>query len=244
MEKVCNECKVGRDLQYFNHKKDSIDGYNNKCKFCMKNHKKQYYENNKEKIKEKAKKYRNDNIEKAKEAENKYVVNNKEIILLKKKEYYKNNKQKKKLYTENNKEYIKIKSKEYREKNKHRRTEYDKLRRKEDPLYKLTCSIRCMLRYAFNNKGYTKKSKTINIVRCSFMELKIYLESKFEPWMTWSNRGLYNGEFNYGWDIDHIMPLSSAKSEEELIKLNHYTNLQPLCSKVNRDIKKDNYKYI
>ena len=35
------------------------------------------------------------------------------------------------------------------------------------------------------------------------------------------------------------VPLSLAKSEEELIKLNHYTNLQPLCSKINRDIKKD-----
>lgn len=64
-------------------------------------------------------------------------------------------------------------------------------------------------------------------------------DSKFEPWMTWGNRGLYNGELNYGWDIDHIIP--SAETEEGVIKLNHYTNLQPLCSKVNRDIKKDNF---
>lgn len=39
--------------------------------------------------------------------------------------------------------------------------------------------------------------------------------------MTWENRGLYNGELNYGWDIDHIIPLSSVNSEEEIIKLNH-----------------------
>jgi hypothetical protein len=58
--------------------------------------------------------------------------------------------------------------------------------------------------------------------------------------MTWENKGLYNGELNYGWDVDHIIPLSSVETEEEIIKLNHYTNLQPLCSKVNRDIKKDN----
>ena len=68
---------------------------------------------------------------------------------------------------------------------------------------------------------------------------KLYLENKFEPWMNWDNRGLYNGEFNYGWDIDHIIPISSAESEEDLIHLNHYTNLQPLCSKVNRDIKRN-----
>ena len=87
--------------------------------------------------------------------------------------------------------------------------------------------------------NYTKKSKSCEILGCSFNELKTHLESKFEPWMNWDNRGLIkNGEFNIGWDIDHIIPLSSAKTEEEIIKLNHYTNLQPLCSMINRCIKK------
>lgn len=57
--------------------------------------------------------------------------------------------------------------------------------------------------------------------------------------MTWSNYGKYNGELNHGWDIDHIIPISSAKNEIDFFKLCHYNNLQPLCSKVNRDIKKD-----
>ncbi len=55
----------------------------------------------------------------------------------------------------------------------------------------------------------------------------------------WDNRGKYNGDFNYGWDIDHIIPISSADSEEDIIRLNHYSNLRPLCSKINRDIKRD-----
>ena len=59
--------------------------------------------------------------------------------------------------------------------------------------------------------------------------------------MTFGIRGLYNGELNYGWDIDHIIPTHIAKTEEELIGLNHYTNLQPLCSHINRNIKKGNY---
>lgn len=45
--------------------------------------------------------------------------------------------------------------------------------------------------------------------------------------MNWDNRGLY------GWHIDHIIPLSSAKTEEEVYKLCHYTNLQPLWAKEN-----------
>ena len=59
--------------------------------------------------------------------------------------------------------------------------------------------------------------------------------------MTWENRGLYNGELDYGWDIDHIVPICSAKTEEDVIKLNHYTNLQPLCSYTNRVIKGDKF---
>jgi hypothetical protein len=67
-----------------------------------------------------------------------------------------------------------------------------------------------------------------------------YIESKFESWMNWDNRGKFNGELNYGWDLDHIVPISSAVTEEDIIKLNHYTNFQPLCSYINRVIKKNN----
>ena len=57
--------------------------------------------------------------------------------------------------------------------------------------------------------------------------------------MNWENYGLYNGELNYGWDIDHIIPTSSAKNEIDFLKLWNFNNLKPLCSKINRDIKKD-----
>lgn len=58
--------------------------------------------------------------------------------------------------------------------------------------------------------------------------------------MNWGNYGNWNGvptEPNTAWDIDHIIPSSSAKTEEELLKLNHYTNLKPLCSFTNRWVK-------
>jgi hypothetical protein len=66
------------------------------------------------------------------------------------------------------------------------------------------------------------------------------MESQFKEWMSWENHGIIEiGIVNIGWDIDHIIPISSAKTEEDVIRLNHYTNLQPLCSYTNRYIKKD-----
>jgi 5-methylcytosine-specific restriction endonuclease McrA len=101
--------------------------------------------------------------------------------------------------------------------------------------------MRNSIRLYLERNGFIKKSKTEIILGCSFDEFKYHLESKFETWMNWSNHGKFNGEYNHGWDIDHIVPLSSTINIDEVLKLNHYTNLQPLCSKINRDIKKDIY---
>ena len=48
--------------------------------------------------------------------------------------------------------------------------------------------------------------------------------------MCWENRN--------EWHIDHIIPLSSSKTEEDVFKLCHYTNLQPLW--VNENLQKSN----
>jgi len=207
---------------------------------------KKYYEKNKDIILKKNKEY----IEKSgydrSKADEKYYEKNKEIILLKNKDWYDENKNKSEVkesrkeyadeWRKNNKEY----QKEYYKENKDKFLEYKKNYVPKDMLiFKLKSSISSSIRGGLIRNGFTKKNNTENILGCKIEEFKIYLENKFEDWMNWENRGLYNGEFNYGWDIDHIIPVSSASTEEELIRLNHYTNLQPLCSKINRDIKKD-----
>lgn len=115
--------------------------------------------------------------------------------------------------------------------------EHIALRREFDPLFKLSRDIPNLVRLCIKRYGFTKRSKTALIIGCDWITLKSHIESKFENWMNWDNRGKYNGGLNYGWDIDHIIPVSTAKNEEEMIKLNHYTNLQPLDSFINRYVK-------
>ena len=145
----------------------------------------------------------------------------------------------KKTQSEKNKEYLKIYQKENKDKINERMRSYKKSRKEKDILYKCSLILSQIVNNSIRLYGTEKKSKSKDIIGLSKSEFRLYIESKFEYWMSWNNYGLYNGEINFGWDIDHIIPLSSANTEEELIKLNHYSNLQPLCSYMNRYIKKD-----
>jgi hypothetical protein len=188
-----------------------------------------YRKNNKDRVKEIQKKSYNKNINVIK---NKNITKSNEIKEYSKK-YRETNKEKlkkdKKLWYLNNKDKVKEQVKKYQ-----------KLRKSNDPIFKLKANIRTMLSNILAKRGFTKKSNTFDIVGCSYGEFILYIESKFENWMDWDNYGIYNGNERYGWDIDHIIPMSSAKTEDDVIRLNHFTNLQPLCSKINRDIKIDN----
>ena len=146
-----------------------------------------------------------------------------------------------KAYYLKNKSILNEKSKTYQKINKSELREKARLRliykRKTDPVFKLKCNIRRLIQLSLKSKGFVKNCKTFEILGCDANEFKTYLESKFEPWMSWNNKGLFNGTFDYGWDLDHIIPLKIALTKKDVIKLNHYTNFQPLCSKTNREIK-------
>lgn len=100
-----------------------------------------------------------------------------------------------------------------------------KNRRKTDPVFKLMGNMRSRLYIAFKKKDWKKGCKTSEILGCTPEEAKIHIESKFKTGMTWENYGK--------WHIDHIIPLCSAKNEEEIAKLCHYSNLQPLWASDN-----------
>ena len=224
-KKVCTKCKGEKELSEFNKGRSE-------CRLCSKEYKKEYSENNKDKIKKGKKKYRENNKDKIKEYVKKYRENNKDKIKEYDKEYKQNNKDKTKEYNEEYRQNNKGKTKEYNK-------EYCRVRRQSDPLYKLSTNIRNLLKQSFKRDGYIKKSKTYKILGCTYEEFKTQIESQWEEWMNWDNYGRYNGEENYGWDLDHIIPLSYGKCEEDIIRLNHHSNIQPLCSYINRYVKRD-----
>jgi len=148
-----------------------------------------------------------------------------------------------------NRDYFKKTNIKWNKLNPGHHNDYQKNKRENDHLYKLKQNMRSSILSSFKNylNGSCIKSKcTEDILCCSFEEFKLHLESKFESWMTWNNRGYPKDgifEFNKTWDIDHIIPLSSINTEEDIYKLNHFSNLQPLCSKVNREIKRNRLDY-
>jgi hypothetical protein len=107
---------------------------------------------------------------------------------------------------------------------------YKKNRLKNDPLFRLSINISSRIRGYLKINNITKKNTTFDIVGCNPHELKTHLEKNFIGNMSWENYG--------EWHIDHIIPLSSASNEEELYKLCHFTNLQPLWAEDN--LKKGN----
>jgi hypothetical protein len=119
------------------------------------------------------------------------------------------------------------KEKEYRKKNRIKINERIKKRYTENEIFRLRTNMKNRLKLFLNSKQITKKNTTFEIVGCNPKELKEHIEKQFKIGMSWENYGYY------GWHIDHIIPLSSAKTEEDVYRLSHYTNLQPLWGEEN-----------
>ncbi|MBR2589224.1 hypothetical protein IKE84_02700 [Candidatus Saccharibacteria bacterium] len=223
--KTCKRCSKTKPLNEFSFRKDS-NNYNNTCKKCKAEIAHADYHNNTEARLEMNRKYRLKNIEHIRKNKRRYGQEHKEERKIYLKKWY-----------EENKDTV---VKEYRDKNHdilmQKHISYMVERAKTDPLFRFTNSIRGLVRASFKRRGYKKNSKTYDIIGCDFKYLYTHLM------VTWrENYGTeYNGE---DCNIDHIYPLADAKSEKEVIKLCHYSNLQLLSSSDNID-KKDKKDWV
>lgn len=227
--KICTKCTIEKCIAEFSFKNKSKNQRQSYCKSCQSNSQKLSY--NPEKTRQHNKKYWKENKE-ALTAQNKiYYVNNKGSINNQKKEYNKKNSESLKLsrkeYYQNNKQHLEIKKKEYANNNVEKlriaRRNLKIEKRKTDIQFKLRENISGRIRSAIKNSKGIKKTKMADLIGCSVFELRLHLESKFLPTMSWSNYGKE-------WHIDHILPCSlfDLTDVEQQKECFHYTNLQPL----------------
>jgi hypothetical protein len=112
----------------------------------------------------------------------------------------------------------------YLEKNRQTRDyslEYQQLQ--TNPFRKSKDAIRKLLLSSFKVRNIKKSKlcmKSEEILKCSFQHFKNHIDSQFTDGMSWLNHG--------EWHLDHKVPLALAKNIDELIKLNHWTNFQPM----------------
>lgn len=95
-----------------------------------------------------------------------------------------------------------------------------------DPVYRFSFSVKNLVRKSFKRKGYTKRSKSQEIIGCDWIFFKAHIERQFLKGMSWE---LMGNEIH----LDHITPLVTAKTIDDVISLNHFTNLRPMWAKDN-----------
>ena len=146
-----------------------------------------------------------------------WYQDNKERILKQKKQWYQDNKERRKQYYSDNKEKINERTRRWKKERYH-----------SDPLYKFKKNCRNRTHNAFKRKSWRKNGGTEKLLGCDYQTAMNHIESQFvgkNKWMNWDNHG--------EWEIDHIIPLASANTKEEMNLLFNYKNLQPLLAEYN-----------
>jgi len=201
MNKRCAKCMKSKNVGFFGKCKRMKDGLKSDCKACQR----EYRQVNREAIAKSVKKLRENNKEAISKSRRKYRLANKEIITAQRAKYYQANK-------EANAEYVRANMKHICERNKKR---YAK-----DPKYSLKIRLGALMRHAINRGEYRKSKSTLEALGCTTDEFSRHIERQFKKGMCWSNRDK--------WHLDHIIPISSADTEEDVYRLSHYLNIQPL----------------
>lgn len=232
--KTCRKCLIQKELIDYGKNKNEKDGLNKYCKLCELERGKKYRERNPDKIRQTAKKYRTQSKEKYKKTIERYLEKNPNMTSKERSKKYRENSEYRKKMNELRKDYrIKNIEKEREREKKYYHENKVKLRKKNneykynklktDPYHRMKKNLSDRIRKLLMEKKGGKK--TLDIVGLNSDDFRKYIEKLFSDGMCWDNYGL--------WHLDHIKPICLAKTEEEILKYNHYTNLQPLWAEDN-----------
>lgn len=226
--KTCKNCKEAKPLEEFYECDSCVDGHRGECKKCMLLQQQKKYVENREKRLEKAAKYRETHREKINQYfRDRYKANSRQIL------------DSRKEYNEAHREERKAYLKKYYRKNKERlaKQNYGRQRRRiqNDPIYKLKRQVGLLIWRSFNQRSYVKPAHSEEILGCKLDKFTTYLKQTWlkEYGTEWTGQPCH---------IDHIVPLATAKTKENVIKLCHYTNLRLLTPEDNME-KSDSLDY-
>ena len=158
-----------------------------------------------------------------------YQIDNRELLIEKKRNYYKNNKEacnsRCKEYNLRNFEKMSLAKKKYAKTYKERRNQLEREKYSNSMLHRLKHLLRTDLSNIIRNSvsKYENSLNAMDVLGCSIEQFKEHLSKQFKNGMCWENYGR--------WHIDHIIPVSSVKDEndvEQIRKVFHYSNMQPL----------------
>ena len=209
--KICRKCKEEQNIDQFCKSSRSRNGLNSMCRSCIHDkylatkdscisRVKEWTFKNKKHRQKYLKQYRQKNLSKLKKYDK-----------ARRQEFYDFFVEYDRQYYQDNKETINAKIKE---------------RKKRDPQFRITGNLRSYLSLTLRRAAQHNSDKTVNLLGCSFKELKEHIESQFSNGMSWDNYGRSKDK----WSIDHIRPCVSfdLSDPDEQKACFCYTNLQPL----------------
>lgn len=209
-EQVCKCCGISYPLttDYY-YRSNRKSGFQIVCKKCKSEIDRKYREEHAEQCKARSKKYYQEHKEQHYASGKAWKETHKDTVRESGKRFYQRHKS------------------EIREKYGAYNQAYMKQRKANDPVFKLSLRVRTNINDAFRRRGHIKDSKCAELTEMSVKELTDHLLETFRN--------------NYGreWDgveavhIDHIIPLATAESIDDVKRLCHYTNLQLLTAEDN-----------
>lgn len=232
----CIKCGVENELTIDNfYWRNDTQKWKNTCIECITDLGKLRYAQQYKEIKEKAATYR---------TLNRAAINNKATDYNSKQE----TKDRSAKWRRENKKHLREKEKEWRLKNPEKHAEIARKKAKKQrakPTNKIKSHVSRQVSFALHRSGNSKMGNSVlKFLPYTMQELKDHLEKHFEPWMTWSNYGIYKesrwvdgDQSTWTWQIDHIIPQSdllyTSMTDKNFQKCWALSNLRPLSSKQN-----------
>lgn len=214
--KHCHACGKDKPLEDFYRHCKKPDGHQTQCKDCQNKKHKVFYSTHVAEYASTHRVYYRKNTNKIKNTQKRYYLTHKIEIA-----------ERQRFYNQTHREQQNAWKRQWRMENKEKVAAYARKSRQNNKVYYEKYRLRKVIRKIFNQKGQCKSPIVERICQCTPLELYTHL---CQTWGT-TYGAKYDGE---KCEIDHIIPLKTATSIEEVHKLFHYTNLQLLTEEDNR----------